>query len=62
MLPEYQLKIAHLYNISIGNFSDKKKLCASLRKLLTFPQTRIKTKRNTSHIRIQSIAMVKIIH
>ena len=51
MLSEYQLKIAYLYNIPIGNvkklvlnFFDKEKVCASLWEVATLLNTRIKTK------------------
>ena len=51
MVPEYQLKIAYLYKIPTGNvkklvlnFFDKEKVCASLWKLATLLDTRIKTK------------------
>ena len=70
MVPEYQLKIADLYNIPIGNVKklepnvfNKKKVCASLWELITLlVETRIKTKKNTSRIRIQGITMVKTIY
>ena len=59
MLSEYKLNIADLYNVSTGDakklvptFFDKKKGSASLRKLAILLETRIKTKRNTSRIRI----------
>ena len=67
MLPNYQLKIANLYNIPICNvknlvcnFFDKERLD----KLATLFETRIKTKRNTSRIRIVmvKIGMVKTIY
>ena len=56
MMPEYQLKIADLYNISIGkktlhNFFDKNRMCCIM-KLTTLFKTRIKTKINASYIRI----------
>ena len=56
MMPEYQLKIADLYNISIGkktlhNFFDKNRM-RCIMKLTTLFKTRIKTKINTSYIRI----------
>ena len=58
MLSEYQLKIADLYNIVIGNvktlvpnFFDKEKY------VLHLLETRIKTKKNMSRVRIQSITM-----
>ena len=68
MLSNYQLKIADFYNIPIGNvkklvhsFIDKEKVCAALWELATLLETRIKTKKNTLCIRIQSITMAKAI-
>ena len=65
MLAEYQLKIADLYNFPIGNvknlvpnFFDKKRMCY-IRILATLLETRIKTLKSTSHIRIESIKRVK---
>ena len=67
MLSHYQLKIAYSYNISIGNvkrlvsnFFDKEKY-ALYHENLQLLETTIKTKKNASHIRIQSITMVKTI-
>ena len=57
MLPEYKL-IADLYNVSIGNF---KKLVPNLfdkEKSMYFIETKYKI---ISHIRIQSVTMVKAI-
>ena len=66
MLPEYQLKIANLYNIPIvnvkkllSNFFDKEKY---VRYCALSLKTRIKTIKNTSRVRIQSITMVKTIY
>ena len=63
ILFEYQLKIADLYNIPIcnveklvPNFFDKEE-CDSLWKLTTYWRLGLKPKKNTSHIRIQSITM-----
>ena len=54
MLSDYQLKIADLYNISIGNveklvpyFFDKGKKCDSLWKLATLLKIRIEAKQKT---------------
>ena len=68
MLSEYQLKIADLYNVPIGNvkklvpnvfYKGKYELHYENLKLYL---TRIKTKKNTSRIRIRSITMVKAIY
>ena len=65
ILSEYQLKTADLYNIPIGNVKKlvpnliKKSMCFIMKTLL---ETRIKTKKNTSRIRIQSIKMGKTIY
>ena len=53
----YQLTIAEFCNIGIVKRLDKRKVCASLKKL----ETRIKTKKSTSHIRIQSITVAKTV-
>ena len=55
----YQLTIAEFCNIPIGNVKklDKRKICASSRKL----ETRIRTKKSTSHIKIQSVTVAKIV-
>ena len=67
MLSDYQLRIADHYNISIGNvkkllpnFLDKK-ISDSSRKLTTLLEARIKTKKNTLRISVQSISMAKTI-
>ena len=67
MLSQYQLKIADLYNIPIGNvkklvpnFYDKEKYVK--KKLTTLFGAKIKTTKDTSHVRIQSITMVKTIY
>ena len=68
MLSDYQLKIAHFYNVPTGNvkklvsnFFDEDKYLLHYELTASF-ETRIKTKKNTSCIRIQSIAMVKTIY
>ena len=53
----YQLTIAEFCNIGIVKRLDKRKVCASLKKL----ETRIKTKKSTSNIRIQSITVAKTV-
>ena len=45
----------------VHGFIDKEKVCAALRELATLLETRIKTKKNTLCIRIQSITMTKAI-
>ena len=66
MLSNYQLKIADLYNIPIGNI---KKLVPKLfdkeKYVIHYENThlieaRIKTNKNTLCIRIQSISMAKV--
>ena len=65
MVYNYQLKIADLYNILLGNIKKLvpnfliKKNFASLGKLATFLETRIQTKKSTSRIRIKSVTMIK---
>ena len=66
MLYDYQLKIADLYNIPIGNvkklvpnFFDKELICDSLWKLANLPKIRIEAEKNTSCVGIQSISMAK---
>ena len=65
MVYNYQLKIADLYNILLGNIKKLvpnfliKKTFASLGKLATFLETRIQTKKSTSRIRIKSVTMIK---
>ena len=61
ILSDYQLKIADFYNIPTGNvkilvpnFFDKEKYAILL-------EARVKTKKNTSRIRIQSIIIIKTI-
>ena len=68
MLSEYQLKIAYLYNIWIGDVKKLvpslfwgRKVCTSIWRLATLLDTIIKTKK-TSHIRIQSFTMVENIY
>ena len=69
MLSEYQLKISDLSNIPIGNvknlepnFFDKEKYVLHYENLELYLRLRLKLKKNTSHIRIQSITMVKTIY
>ena len=64
MLSDYQLKIVDHYNIPIGNvkklarnFFDKEKYV--IKKPETLLEVRIKTKKQTSRIIIQSISMAK---
>ena len=59
MLSEYQLKIADLYNIPIGNvkkllpnFFDKEKYLLHYENLQLYLRLRLKLKKNTSRIRI----------
>ena len=68
MLSEYQLKIADLYNISIGNVKklvpnlfDKEKYMIHYENLKLYLRLGLKLK-NTSRIRTQSITMVKTIY
>ena len=69
MLFDYQLKIADLYNISIGNvkkllptFFDKEKYVLDYENMKLYLRLGLKLKKNTSHIGIQSIVMVKTIY
>ena len=66
-MSEYQLNIEYLYSIPISNveklvpnFFDKEKYVPHYENLQL--KTRIKTKKDTSHIIIQSITMVKTIY
>ena len=68
MLSEYQLKIADLYNILNGhakilapNLFDKEKYVLHYENLQLYLRLGLRLK-NTSHIRIQSITMVKTIY
>ena len=68
MLSEYQLKIADLYNISIGNVKklvpnlfNKENYVIHYKNLKIYLRLRLKLK-NSSCIRIQSIIMVKTIY
>ena len=68
MLSEYQLKIADLYNISIGNVKklvpnlfNKENYVIHYKNLKLYLRLRLKLK-NSSCIRIQSIIMVKTIY
>ena len=68
MLSDYQLKIANLYNIPIGNVKklvpnvfDKENYVVHYEKLNLYWSLELKLKRNTSRIRIQSISIAKII-
>ena len=68
MLSDYQLKIANLYNIPIGNVKklvpnvfDKENYVVHYEKLNLYWSLGLKLKRNTSRIRIQSISIAKII-
>ena len=69
MLSEYQLKIADLYNISIGNIKklvpnvfDKEKYVIHYGNLQPYLRLGLKRKKNTSRIRTQSIKMIKTIY
>ena len=63
MLPEYQLKIADSYNISIRNVKTLlPNLVIHYEDLKLYLKLGLKLKKNTSHIRIQSITMFKIIY
>ena len=69
MLSEYQLKLVDLYNIwngnvkkLVSNFFEKENYVLQLYKLATLLGARIKTKKHTLCIRIQSITMVKTIY
>ena len=66
MLPEYQLKIADLYNLPTGNVKklvpnhfDKGKYVIHYENLQLYLRLGLKLKKNASRIRIQSITMVK---
>ena len=62
MLYKNQLKIADFYNISIGNVKKLVDNSFCERKVLRFLlEIRIKTKKNESLVRIQSITMAKTI-
>ena len=68
-MSEYQLKIADLYNIPIGNvkklvlnFFDKEKYLIHYENLQPFLRLGLKQKKNTSRIGIQSITMAKSIY
>ena len=68
MLSEYQLKVADLYNISIGNvekfvpnFFDKAKYVIYYENLQLYLRLGLKLKKNILSTRIQSISMAKII-
>ena len=68
MLSNYQLKIAHLYNIPIGNVKklvpnlfDKEKYVIHYENLKLCLRLGLKVFKNTSRIRIQSISMAKTI-
>ena len=69
MLPEYQFRITVLYNIYfissmklVTNFLDKEKYVLYYENLQIYLRLRLKLKKSTSHISIQSIAMVKTIY
>ena len=69
MLPEYQFRITVLYNIYFGssmklvtNFLDKEKYVLYYENLQIYLRLRLKLKKSTSRISIQSIAMVKTIY
>ena len=66
MLSNYQLKISDLYNIPIGNvkklvpnYFDKDKYVIHYENFKVYFRLGLKLKKNTSHIRTQSISMVK---
>ena len=68
MLFDYQLKIAGLYIIPVGNvkvlvpkFFDKEKYVIHYESTKLYLRLRLKLKKNTSLIRIQSISMAKTI-
>ena len=68
MLFDYQLKIAGLYIIPVGNvkvlvpkFFDKEKYVIHYESTKLHLRLRLKLKKNTSLIRIQSISMAKTI-
>ena len=67
MLSNYQISIADVYNIPIGNvknfvpnFFDKEKYVHYYENLQLYFKVRIKAKRNISHIRIQQSQWLKI--
>ena len=69
MLSEYQLKIADLHNIPIGNvkklvpnFFDKKKYVNHHENLKLWLRLRFRLKKSASRIRIQSIKMFETIY
>ena len=68
MLPEYQLKVADLYNIFIGNvekfvpsFLVKAKYVIYYENLQLYLRLGLKLKKTILSTRIQSISMAKII-
>ena len=68
ILPDYQLKIANLYNIHIGNvkklvpnFSDKEKYVIYYESLQVYLRLGLKVKKKISRIIIQSVSMAKTI-
>ena len=68
VLFDYELKIADLYNIPIGNVKklvpnlfDKEKYMIHYEKLQLYLRLGLKLKKNTSRIRIQGISMAKIL-
>ena len=69
MLFEYKLKAADLYNICNGsgktlarNYFDEEKYALHYENLQLYFRLRLKLKKHTSLIRIQSIAMVETIY
>ena len=69
MLSEYQLKIPDLNNIPTGNVKKlvpkcfgKEKYVIHYENLQLYLKLELKLKKNTLHIRVQSITMVKTIY
>ena len=69
ILSDYQLKIADLYNISIGNAKkslsnlfNQENYVLHYKNVLLYLRLWLKLKKATSHIRVQSTTMVKTIY